>query len=88
MENRTPIVRVSNAFPLSGARAAKDSSAESPSSPSKQGGYLSRFAIADAAARAAPAVVNVKVSIGPFLIDLYTLLPFVLKTLVHLLSHI
>ena len=66
MENWTPIVRVSNAFPLSGARPAKDGSAGSPSS--KQGGYLSRFAIADAAARAAPAVVNVKVSIGAFLI--------------------
>jgi hypothetical protein len=59
-------VRVSNALPLPGARAGKDASTESPSSPSKQGGYLTRFAIADAAARAAPAVVNVKVSIGPF----------------------
>ncbi|KAG0586237.1 hypothetical protein KC19_2G074400 [Ceratodon purpureus] len=63
VENGTPITRVSNAFPLSGARATKDASAASPS-PSNQGGYLSRFAIADAAARAAPAVVNVKVSIG------------------------
>jgi len=67
LENWAPIVRVSNAFPLSGARqpesTAKESSAESPSS---QGGCLNRFAIADAAARAAPAVVNVKVSIGEF----------------------
>lgn len=68
VENRTPIVRVSNAFPFSGAKASKDSSAEGPSSPSKQGNYLSRFAIADAAAKVAPAVVNVKVSIGVFLI--------------------
>ena len=87
VENGTPITRVSNAFPLSGARATKNASAASPL-PSNQGGYLTWFAITDATARAALAVVNVKVSIGLILIYLHTLLFFVLKAAVHLLSHI
>nr|PNR52217.1 hypothetical protein PHYPA_008591 [Physcomitrium patens] len=44
--------------------AAKSPSTKGASLPSKQGGCLSRYAIADAAAKAAPAVVNVKVSLG------------------------
>jgi len=79
---------VSNAFALSGASrpesAAKDSSAESPSS---QGGCLNRFSIADAAAKAAPAVVNIKLSIGEFPI-LPTLFVFVSAFLVPLLPYI
>lgn len=67
----TPVVKV-GALPVTNAHfirpepTVKDPSSDSPASPSKQGGgvYLSRYAIADAAARAAPAVVNVKVSFG------------------------
>jgi hypothetical protein len=68
-----PILKV-NALPLSRAHligtepaALKEPSSSVDAFPSRCGdGCLSRYAIADAAAIAAPAVVNVKVSFGNF----------------------
>ncbi|CAM6057797.1 unnamed protein product [Sphagnum tenellum] len=70
-ENGMPILKV-NALPLSRAHsigtepaALKEPSSSVDAFPSRRGdGCLSRYAIADAAAIAAPAVVNVKVSFG------------------------
>ncbi len=72
-ENGMPILKV-NALPLSRAHsigtepaALKEPSSSVDAFPSRRGdGCLSRYAIADAAAIAAPAVVNVKVSFGKF----------------------
>jgi hypothetical protein len=72
-ENGMPILKV-NALPLSSAHsigtepaALKEPSSSVDAFPSRRGdGCLSRYAIADAAAIAAPAVVNVKVSFGNF----------------------
>jgi hypothetical protein len=72
-ENGMPILKV-NALPLSRAHsigtepaALKEPSSSVDAFSSRRGdGCLSRYAIADAAAIAAPAVVNVKVSFGKF----------------------
>ncbi|KAH9541598.1 hypothetical protein CY35_14G073800 [Sphagnum magellanicum] len=70
-ESGMPVLKV-NALPLSRAHsigtepaALKEPSSSVDAFPSRRGdGCLSRYAIADAAAIAAPAVVNVKVSLG------------------------
>jgi hypothetical protein len=72
-ESGMPVLKV-NALPLSRAHsigtepaALKEPSSSVDAFPSRRGdGCLSRYAIADAAAIAAPAVVNVKVSLGNF----------------------
>ena len=68
-----PVVKV-NALPVTRTYISQPDStvkappSESPPTPN-QGSCLSRFAIADVAARAAPAVVNIKVSFGKFFLS-------------------